>query len=107
MDAKLLAQDPHCYLHGHLHERSSRRDFLVAATAACAAATLTRNRAIIGDQFAVLVEGPARRGIGMLAGKTPQFKTAIFPAAPGVTPGATVKVRVDSATAHSLICSPA
>src|SRR5713226_9250535 len=67
--------------------------------------SLTRNRAIIGDEFPVLVEGPARRGIGMLAGKTPQFKTAIFPAAPGITPGATINVRVDSVTAHSLICS--
>ena len=69
--------------------------------------SLRRNRAIIGDEFPVLVEGPARRGIGMLAGKTPQFKTAIFPAAPGITPGATVNVRVDSVTAHSLICTPA
>jgi tRNA-2-methylthio-N6-dimethylallyladenosine synthase len=67
--------------------------------------SLTRNRAIVGDEFPVLVEGPARRGIGTLAGKTPQFKTAIFPAAPGITPGATVNVRVDSVTAHSLICS--
>jgi hypothetical protein len=41
----------------------------------------------------------------MLAGKTPQFKTAIFPAAPGITPGATINVRVDSVTPHSLICS--
>jgi 6-methylsalicylate decarboxylase len=49
MDAKSMAQDPHCYLHGHLRDRSSRRDFLVAATAACAAATLTRNRAMAAD----------------------------------------------------------
>ena len=69
--------------------------------------SLARNRAIIGDEFPVLVEGPARRGVGKLAGKTPQFKTAIFPAAPGITPGATINVRVDSVTAHSLICSPA
>jgi tRNA-2-methylthio-N6-dimethylallyladenosine synthase len=69
--------------------------------------SLTRNRAIIGGEFPVLVEGPARRGVGMLAGKTPQFKTAIFPAAPAITPGATVNVRVASVTGHSLICSPA
>jgi tRNA-2-methylthio-N6-dimethylallyladenosine synthase len=66
--------------------------------------SLERNRAIVGVEFPVLVEGPARRGNGMLAGKTPQFKTAIFQSAPGVKPGETVTVRVESATAHSLIC---
>jgi tRNA-2-methylthio-N6-dimethylallyladenosine synthase len=69
--------------------------------------SLERNRAIIGAEFPVLVEGPARRGNGMIAGKTPQFKTAVFPSAPGVKPGDTVTVRVESATAHSLICVPA
>ena len=53
----------------------------------------------------VLVEGPARRGAGMLAGKTPQFKTAAFPAAPSIRAGDTVRVRVESATAHSLACA--
>jgi tRNA-2-methylthio-N6-dimethylallyladenosine synthase len=42
--------------------------------------SLARYRAAIGNEFPVLVEGPARRGVGMLAGKTPQYKTAIFPA---------------------------
>ena len=46
-----------------------------------------RNRALIGHRFAVLVEGPARRGGGMLAGKTPQFKTAVFAAADSIRPG--------------------
>jgi tRNA-2-methylthio-N6-dimethylallyladenosine synthase len=64
--------------------------------------SLERNRALIGREFPVLVEGPARRGGGMLAGKTPQFKTAVFPGCPEITPGATVRVRVESATAHSL-----
>jgi tRNA-2-methylthio-N6-dimethylallyladenosine synthase len=67
--------------------------------------SLERNRVVVGNEFPVLVEGPARRGNGMLAGKTPQFKTAIFPAAAGISAGDTVTVRVDSATAHSLICS--
>ncbi len=40
--------------------------------------SVERNRATLGQVFPVLVEGPARRGDGMLAGKTPQFKTAIF-----------------------------
>ena len=64
-----------------------------------------RNRALAGGRFAVLVEGPARRGGGMLAGKTPQFKTAVFAAADSIWPGDTVTVRVDSATAHTLHCS--
>jgi len=67
--------------------------------------SLERNRALIGREFPVLVEGPARRGGGMLAGKTPQFKTAVFPGRPEITPGATVRVRVESATAHSLSCT--
>jgi hypothetical protein len=41
----------------------------------------------------------------MLAGKTPQFKTAIFRGIEGVRAGNTVRVRVDSATGHSLMCS--
>jgi len=64
-----------------------------------------RNRAIIGREFPVLVEGPARRGGGMLAGKTPQYKTAIFRGVEGIVAGDTVTVRVDSATGHSLMCS--
>jgi tRNA-2-methylthio-N6-dimethylallyladenosine synthase len=64
-----------------------------------------RNGALAGGRFAVLVEGPARRGGGMLAGKTPQFKTAVFAAADSIRPGDTVTVRVDSATAHTLHCS--
>jgi tRNA-2-methylthio-N6-dimethylallyladenosine synthase len=67
--------------------------------------SLGRNRAMIGQEFAVLVEGAARRGGGMMSGKTPQFKTAIFRGAEGVSAGDTVKVRVDSATGHSLMCS--
>lgn len=67
--------------------------------------SLERNRALAGDRFTVLVEGPARRGGGMLAGKTPQFKTAVFPAAESIGPGDFVTVRVESATAHTLHCS--
>src|ERR1700722_10420361 len=66
--------------------------------------SLARNQAMIGREFPVLVEGPARRGGGMLAGKTPQFKTAIF-AASGIPAGNTVRGRGDSATGHSLMCS--
>jgi tRNA-2-methylthio-N6-dimethylallyladenosine synthase len=69
------------------------------------AISLERNRALISREFPVLVEGPARRGNGRMAGKTPQFKTAVFDAAAGIASGATVPVRVESVTAHSLMCS--
>jgi tRNA-2-methylthio-N6-dimethylallyladenosine synthase len=67
--------------------------------------SLALYRAAVGLEFPVLVEGPARRGIGMLAGKTPQYKTAIFPACEGVAAGDTVAVRVASATTHTLTCT--
>jgi tRNA-2-methylthio-N6-dimethylallyladenosine synthase len=67
--------------------------------------SLDRNRASIGHVYKVLVEGPARRGNAMLAGKTPQFKTAIFPAVEGIRVGDTIAFRVESVTAHSLTCS--
>jgi tRNA-2-methylthio-N6-dimethylallyladenosine synthase len=67
--------------------------------------SLERNCGLAGERFAVLIEGPARRGGGMLAGKTPQFKTAVFPAADSIKPGDTVTVRVESATGHTLHCS--
>jgi tRNA-2-methylthio-N6-dimethylallyladenosine synthase len=67
--------------------------------------SMARNQAEIGQVREVLVEGPARRGGGMLAGKTPQFKTAVFAAS--AHPGATVPVRIVSGTSHSLIGVPA
>jgi len=82
-------------------EKSRRLSEVIALQEAI---SLERNRALLGCEFPVLVEGPARRGGGMLVGKTPQFKTAVFPAAPSIPPGHTVRVRVSSATAHSLLC---
>jgi tRNA-2-methylthio-N6-dimethylallyladenosine synthase len=67
------------------------------------AVSLGRNRAAIGREFPVMVEGPARRGQGRLAGKTPQFKTAVFPARADLAPGDTARVRIESVTAHSLV----
>ncbi|HUY38085.1 MAG TPA: tRNA (N6-isopentenyl adenosine(37)-C2)-methylthiotransferase MiaB [Candidatus Binataceae bacterium] len=64
--------------------------------------SLERNRATIGRTYPVLIEGPARRGIGLFAGKTPQFKTTIFPKAHSIAIGNTVPVRIDSANGHTL-----
>jgi tRNA-2-methylthio-N6-dimethylallyladenosine synthase len=76
---------------------------LVALIAIQEEMSLERYRALIGMTFPILVEGPARRGEGRLAGKTPQFKTAIFPGTNGASIGDTVTMRVDSATGHSLL----
>jgi tRNA-2-methylthio-N6-dimethylallyladenosine synthase len=82
-------------------DEKSRR--LTEVIALQEAISLERNRALIGREFEVLVEGPARRGHAMLVGKTPQFKTALFPEAPSIHPGDTVRVCIHSATGHSLI----
>lgn len=58
------------------------------------------NRALVGSEVAVLVEGPARRPDGWVMGKSPQFKTVVFPGP--ARPGTTVRVRVASATSHTL-----
>jgi tRNA-2-methylthio-N6-dimethylallyladenosine synthase len=60
------------------------------------------NAAVVGQEVEVLVEGPARRRTGWLAGKTPHFKTTVFPAG-GATPGDLVRLRVADSTAHTLI----
>ena len=65
-----------------------------------------RNQAQVGKVLDVLVEGPARRGAGMLSGKTPHFKTAVFPGTPNITAGDTVPVRIVSASSHSLVGVP-
>jgi tRNA-2-methylthio-N6-dimethylallyladenosine synthase len=59
------------------------------------------NEGLIGTLTEVLVEGPARRHEGWLAGKNPQFKTVVFPGA-GVRPGQLAEVRVTGATAATL-----
>jgi tRNA-2-methylthio-N6-dimethylallyladenosine synthase len=58
------------------------------------------NGAVLGETVEVLVEGPARRQEGWMAGKTPQLKTAVFPGPADV--GTVVSVRVDATTAHTL-----
>lgn len=60
------------------------------------------NRRLIGAHVEVLIEGPARRREGWHAGKSPQFKTVVFPAE-GTRVGDVARVRVRDATAHTLI----
>ncbi|HEX7406691.1 MAG TPA: tRNA (N6-isopentenyl adenosine(37)-C2)-methylthiotransferase MiaB [Candidatus Binatia bacterium] len=60
------------------------------------------NRTLIGSTTEVLVEGPARRRDGWHAGKSPQFKTVVFPA-DGTKVGDLAQVRVTDATAHTLV----
>jgi tRNA-2-methylthio-N6-dimethylallyladenosine synthase len=58
------------------------------------------NRALVGSIVEVLVEGPARRTAGWMAGKTPDLKTAVFPGP--ARPGDVVPVRVEAASSHTL-----
>ncbi|MBI3797920.1 MAG: tRNA (N6-isopentenyl adenosine(37)-C2)-methylthiotransferase MiaB [Deltaproteobacteria bacterium] len=60
------------------------------------------NRQTIGQTVEVLIEGPAKRQEGWLAGKSGQFKTVVFPST-GAQPGEVMPVRVVSATAHTLV----
>jgi tRNA-2-methylthio-N6-dimethylallyladenosine synthase len=62
---------------------------------------LDRNRAFIGREVEVLVEGPAKRPPGYASGKSPSFKTTVFPAA-GASAGDIVRVHVEAATPHTL-----
>jgi tRNA-2-methylthio-N6-dimethylallyladenosine synthase len=60
------------------------------------------NQRQVGRSVEVLVEGPAKRQKDWLAGKSRQFKTVVFPAN-GARPGDLVRVKVASATAHTLV----
>jgi tRNA-2-methylthio-N6-dimethylallyladenosine synthase len=62
-----------------------------------------RNRRWIGRSVEILVEGPARRPPGHVAGKTPQFTTAIVDAT--AVPGSLVMGTVVAATGHTMIAS--
>jgi len=80
-------------------EKSRRLQAIIALQEECSAAI---NRMQIGRVTKVLVEGPARRREGWMAGKTPQFKTAVFPAN-GYRVGDIGPLRITDSTAHTLI----
>jgi len=59
------------------------------------------NKSTISSVTEVLVESPAKRQTGWLAGKNPQFKTVVFePTTARV--GELVQVRIESASSHTL-----
>ena len=64
------------------------------------------NRGEIGSIQEVLVEGPARKGEGMVFGMTRHFKTAVFPA-PAAQAGDMLLVRIEETTPHTLLGRPA
>jgi len=80
-------------------EKSRRLQTVIALQEAQSAAI---NRRLVGTSTEVLIEGPARRHAGWHAGKSPQFKTVVFPAG-GTRVGDLVQVRITSATAHTLV----
>ena len=81
-------------------EEKSRRLQTVIAEQERIAAEI--NAGMVGQQVEVLVEGPARRRAGWLCGKTPHFKTTVFPAC-GAAVGDLVEVSISGSTAHTLI----
>lgn len=65
--------------------------------------SLNSNRADIGKEFEVLVEGVSKRSNEQMVGRTSQNKTAVFPKGDARV-GDTVRVIVDDATSATLIC---
>ncbi|MBM4265115.1 MAG: tRNA (N6-isopentenyl adenosine(37)-C2)-methylthiotransferase MiaB [Deltaproteobacteria bacterium] len=64
--------------------------------------SLEKNQDQVGREVEVMVEGPARRPTGHLVGKSRNFKTTVFPD-DGALPGDLVRVRVESASGHTLL----
>ncbi len=83
-------------------DEKSRR--LAAVIAMQEEISAERNRRWIGRIVEVLVEGPARRSPGHVAGKTPQFVTTVVAA--DVAPGTLLHATVTAASAHTLIATP-
>jgi tRNA-2-methylthio-N6-dimethylallyladenosine synthase len=78
-------------------EKAARLQLLIAVQEATANDI---NRALVGRDVEVLVEGPARRPEGWMMGRTPQWKVVVFPGP--AAPGDVVTVQVEGATSHTL-----
>lgn len=61
------------------------------------------NRADIGKEFEILIEGRSKRSRTDLYGRTSQNKVAVFPAGPNHHPGQFIKVRIIDATSATLL----
>jgi len=59
-------------------------------------------RSLIGSVHEVLVEGPARKHEGWVVGKTPHFKTTIFPSTVA-RPGDAILVQIEDASVQTLM----
>ncbi len=81
-------------------EKSRRLSEVIALQERIAA---ERNREWIGRTVEILVEGPARRPEGHVAGKTLQFATAVVNA--DARPGDLVRATVVAASGHTLVAS--
>jgi tRNA-2-methylthio-N6-dimethylallyladenosine synthase len=78
-------------------EKARRLEHLIALQEAISAEV---NRGLVGSDVEVLVEGPARRPEGWVTGKTPHWKTTVFPGPAAA--GDVVRVRVEGTTSHTL-----
>jgi tRNA-2-methylthio-N6-dimethylallyladenosine synthase len=78
-------------------EKARRLERLIALQERTSA---ERNRAQIGRDVEVLVEGPAKRPDGWVVGKSRDFRTVVLPGP--AAPGDLVTVRIESATSHTL-----
>lgn len=67
--------------------------------------SLARNQSLVGRTEAVLVEGPARKGEGMLMGRNPGYRKVIFPGNPRLI-GEILPVRIHDATVSTLRGEP-
>ncbi len=67
--------------------------------------SLRRNRSLIGKTEEVLVEGPARRGEGIFAGRTRGYRKVNFPGSVRLV-GELIDVRIDSAGVSALSGTP-
>src|SRR5262249_58512975 len=78
-------------------EKARRLEQLIALQERVSA---ERNRAQIGRDVEVLVEGSAKRPDGWMTGKSRDFRTVVLPGP--AAPGDLVVVRVVAATSHTL-----
>lgn len=68
--------------------------------------SLQRNRSLVGSIQEILVEGPARKGEGMLMGRTRGYRKVVFPGPPSMI-GELINIHIKEATVTVLKGVPA